>query len=77
MSEILSTGQKDAIVMNRFSLASSIQSTLHHLSLKRWTPQQQPFALALIKLLEQEKDELIKLGLSELTLSSHANTSKE
>jgi hypothetical protein len=57
---------KDAIAMNRFHVAAALQTSLHFLALKKWTPQQQPFAEALIKLLEIEKDELVKLGMTEL-----------
>ena len=57
---------KDAIAMDRFQTAQALQASLHFLALKKWTPQQQPFAEALIKLLEIEKDNLIKLGMTEL-----------
>lgn len=52
--------------MDRFRTATSLQVALSYLTNKRWTPQQLPFAEALIKLLAKEKDDLIQLGMSEL-----------
>ncbi len=52
--------------MDRVILATHIQSTIHYLGLKRWTPQQTPYAEALIRLLMMEREEILKLGLTEL-----------
>jgi hypothetical protein len=55
-----------ALPLSRFDTASGIQTAITHLSLKRWTPQQRPYADALISLLRLEREALIKLGVEEL-----------
>jgi hypothetical protein len=66
-NHIYEMARKDAIAMNRISLASSINDTMQHLANKSWTSTQLPFVEALIKLLEKEKDSVLELGLYELT----------
>ena len=57
-----------AILLNRLQTAAAIQTARTHLALKRWTPQQRPFADTLIRMLDQEVEALIELGLSEVKL---------
>ena len=54
--------------MQRIEAAISIQKTIHHLCLKKWSPQQKPFAEALINLLRIERNSFLQLGLKEIYL---------
>ena len=54
--------------MQRIELAASIQRTIHHLCMKKWTPQQKPFVETLINILRTERNTFLQLGLKEVYL---------
>lgn len=79
LNNIYEMAKKDAIAMNRIHTAAALDTTLRFLSLKKWAPSQVPFAEALIRLLEIEKDALVELGLYELSSNhpTHVNPPQE